>query len=51
MVFAIYLLFKKERYQAQARKAMYALFPTSKTHTFLRIGSHVSYNFMHFLSG
>ena len=51
MVFAIYLLFKKERYQAQARKALYAMFPTSKTHTFLRIGSHVSYNFMHFLAG
>lgn len=51
MVFAIYLLFKKERYQAQARKVLYALFPTEKTHTFLRVGSHVSYNFMHFLSG
>ena len=51
MVFAIYLLFKKEHYQAQARKTLYALFPTRQTHTFLRIGSHVSYQFMHFLSG
>lgn len=51
MAFAIYLLFKKEHYQAQARKVLYALFPTDKTHTFLRVGSHVSYQFMHFLSG
>ena len=51
MVFAVYLLFNKEHYQAQARKALYALFPTHKTHTFLRVGSHVSYQFMHFLSG
>ena len=51
LIIAIYLMFNKERYQAQARKVLYAIFPTGKTHTFLHIGAHVSYTFMHFLTG
>ncbi len=51
IIITIYLLYNKEKYLAQARKLLYALLPESKVHTFLRIGSHVSYKFMHFLSG
>ncbi|MBQ8922013.1 MAG: AI-2E family transporter [Oscillospiraceae bacterium] len=51
LILAIYLLYNKERYLAQARKLLYALLPEEKVHSFLRIGSHVSYTFMHFLSG
>ena len=51
LILAIYLLYNKERYLAQARKMLYALLPEEKVHSFLRIGSHVSYTFMHFLSG
>lgn len=51
VIMTIYLLYNKEKYLAQARKMLYALLPESKVHTFLRIGSHVSYKFMHFLSG
>lgn len=50
-IIAVYLLYNKEHYQAQARKFLYALFPEGRTHSFLRVGSHVSYTFMHFLSG
>ncbi|MCQ2417315.1 MAG: AI-2E family transporter [Oscillospiraceae bacterium] len=50
-IMAIYLLFKKEHYQAQARKFLYALLPREHVSGLLRIGSHCSYNFMHFLSG
>ncbi len=48
---AIYLLYNKERYLAQIKKLMYALFPEKKVHTVLHIGSRISYTFMHFLSG
>lgn len=48
---AIYLLFHKENYQAQMRKILYALLPDRKVHRILRMGSHVSQNFMHFLLG
>lgn len=51
MIIAVYLLYNKERYLAQARKFLYAMLPEEHVHTFLRIGSHVSYTFMHFLSG
>jgi predicted PurR-regulated permease PerM len=51
LIMSIYLLYNKEHYQAQARKVLYALFPQKKTHTFLHVGAHVSYTFMHFLSG
>ena len=48
---AIYLLYNKERYLAQIKKLMYALFPEKKVHTALHVGSRISYTFMHFLSG
>ncbi len=51
MILTVYLLYNKERYLAQCRKMLYALLPEEKVHKFLRIGSHVSYTFMHFLSG
>ena len=51
IITSIYLLFNKEHYQAQARKLLYATLPEERVHGFLRIGSHVSYTFMHFLSG
>ena len=51
VVLAVYLLSQKERYLAQARKVLYALLPEEHVHTFLNAGSHVSYTFMHFLSG
>ena len=51
MIMTIYLLYNKERYLAQARKLLYAVLPENRVHRFLRIGSHVSYTFMHFLSG
>ena len=51
MIITIYLLYNKENYIAQARKFLYATMPEKKVHTFLRIGSHVSYKFMHFLAG
>ena len=51
IIIAIYLLYNKERYLAQARKLLYATLPEKNVHTFLEIGSHVSYKFMHFLSG
>lgn len=51
VIIAIYLLYNKESYLAQARKFLYAALPEEKVHSFLRIGSHVSYKFMHFLSG
>lgn len=51
VVLATYLLSQKERYLAQGRKILYALLPEEHVHTFLNAGSHVSYTFMHFLSG
>lgn len=51
MIITIYLLYNKEQYLAQARKLLYATMPEKNVLTFLRIGSHVSYKFMHFLSG
>lgn len=48
---AIYLLYNKERYLAQIKKILYALFPQHRVHSALRIGSRVSYTFMHFISG
>ena len=51
IIITIYLLYNKESYLAQVRKLFYALLPEPQVHTFLRIGSHVSYKFMHFLSG
>lgn len=51
IIITIYLLYNKEKYLAQARKLMYATLPEKKVRTFLKIGSHVSYKFMHFLSG
>ncbi|MBR5370938.1 MAG: AI-2E family transporter [Oscillospiraceae bacterium] len=51
IIFAIYLLYNKERYIAQMRKLLYATLPEERVHKFLNIGSHVSYTFMHFLSG
>lgn len=51
IIIAVYLLYNKENYLAQARKFLYAALPEEKVHSFLRIGSHVSYKFMHFLSG
>lgn len=51
LIITIYLLYNKERYLAQARKVLYATLPEEKVHGFLRIGSHVSYTFMHFFSG
>ncbi|MBR5371643.1 MAG: AI-2E family transporter [Oscillospiraceae bacterium] len=51
LIFSIYLLYNKERYTAQMRKLLYATLPEEKVHSFLHIGSHVSYTFMHFLSG
>ena len=50
IIFALYLLFQKERYQAQARKVLYALLPEEHVHAFLKAGAHVSHTFMHFLS-
>lgn len=51
IIITIYLLYNKETYLAQARKLLYAVLPEKNVHTFLEIGSHVSYKFMHFLSG
>ena len=51
LIITIYLLYHKERYLAQARKILYATLPEERVHGFLRIGSHVSYTFMHFFSG
>ena len=51
LIMAIYVLYNRERYQAQARKFLYAFLPEEHVHNFLRMGSHVSYTFMHFLSG
>ena len=51
MIITVYLLYNKETYLAQARKLLYATLPEDKVHSFLKIGSHVSYTFMHFLSG
>lgn len=51
LIITVYLLCNKENYLAQARKLLYATLPEEKVHNFLRIGSHVSYKFMHFLSG
>ena len=51
IIIAVYLLYNREKYVAQIRKLLYALLPEKNVHTFLEIGSHVSYKFMHFLSG
>ncbi len=51
IIFALYLLVQKERYQAQMRKFLYALLPEAHVHKFLKAGSHVSHTFMHFFSG
>ena len=51
IIITIYLLYNKETYLAQVRKLLYAILPEKNVHTFLEIGSHVSYKFMHFLSG
>ena len=51
VVLAVYLLSQKERYLAQGRKVLYALLPEEHVRTFLNAGSHVSYTFMHFLTG
>ncbi len=51
LIITVYLLYNKERYLAQARKILYATLPEERVHGFLRIGSHVSYTFMHFFSG
>ena len=51
IIISIYLLYNKERYLAQARMVLYATLPQERVHGFLRIGSHVSYTFMHFFSG
>lgn len=51
LIITVYLLYNKERYLAQARKILYATMPQERVHGFLRIGSHVSYTFMHFFSG
>ena len=48
---AIYLMFNEETYLAQARKIFYVFLPEKKVHKLFRMGSHVSYNFMHFLLG
>lgn len=51
IIIAIYLLYSKESYQAQAKKFLYAVLSEERANGFLKIGSHVSYTFMHFLSG
>lgn len=51
IIVAIYLLYSKERYLAQIKKLMYALFPERRVHAVLKIGSRVSHTFMHFLLG
>lgn len=51
IIVMIYLLYNEEKYIAQARKLLYAILPEKNVHSFLKIGSHVSYKFMHFLSG
>ena len=51
IIITIYLLYNKEIYIAQVRKLLYAILPEKNVHTFLEIGTHVSYKFMHFLSG
>lgn len=51
IIVAIYLLYSKERYLAQVKKMLYALFPERRVHTVLRVGARVSHTFMHFLLG
>lgn len=48
---AIYLLYNKERYQAQVRKTLYAFLPQQRVHNILRICGHVNHTFMHFFLG
>lgn len=48
---AVYLLYDKEKFQAQTRRLMYAFLPREHVAKILSISSHVSYSFMHFLTG
>lgn len=51
IIVAVYLLYNKETHQAQVKKFLYAVLPQERVTKLLRMGSHVSYSFMHFLAG
>ncbi|MBQ5318558.1 MAG: AI-2E family transporter [Oscillospiraceae bacterium] len=50
-IVAIYLLYSKETFAAQARKIVYAIFPRGMSKTVLRISSKANYTLSGFLSG
>ncbi|BAL00153.1 hypothetical protein OBV_29540 [Oscillibacter valericigenes Sjm18-20] len=51
LVFAVYLLFQKEKLSRQARQCLYALFPEKAADRVLEIAALSNRTFSHFLSG
>lgn len=51
IIAAIYLLYNKERYPAQLKKILYALFPEQRVHGTLRVLAKVHHTFQNFLVG
>lgn len=51
IIAAIYLLYNKERYPAQIKKILYALFPEQRVHSTLRVLAKVHHVFQNFLVG
>lgn len=51
IIAAIYLLYNKERYPAQFKKILYALFPEQRVHGTLRALAKVHHTFQNFLVG
>ncbi len=51
IIAAIYLLYHKERYPAQIKKILYALFPERRVHGTLHIMAKVHHTFQNFLVG
>lgn len=51
MIAAVYLLYNKERYPAQMKKVLYALFPEQRVHGTLRVLMKVHHTFQNFLVG
>ncbi len=51
IIAAIYLLYNKERYPAQIKKILYALFSEQRVHGTLRVLAKVNHTFQNFLVG
>ncbi len=51
IIAAIYLLYHKERYPAQIKKILYALFPEQRVHGTLHVLARVNHTFQSFLVG